>query len=611
MVDGTQHSAHSTQHWRREAVGAFVVLVSRILTTPRTPWENDEFLFAEAVRKFDPSRYHPHPPGYPLYVLLGKIVNAIIGDPWLALVIVSIIAAPIGFVALARAFRRWIDDPDLALIAALLYYFSAGMLVQGTLALSDDAAIMFLGLALLAISRIGDAEDDRNALAVGIWTSAAIGCRPQLVIPILPMLLVALLQMRTMRQRIACVAAFVFISVIWLLPLMEAAGGWDGLLAYEQKQAAYFASHDAGLSRGAKTTGEIVARFVFHPWGSKYISFPLILCSAIGAISLLTVWRRASSPAGGARDVRPYTSLLPLIVFTIVQLGFELGWMDPADAARYSLPSMILFALFAACGFDVVGRSVRIRAIPWIAALFFAAISFWYSFPILAARTRGPSPVVAAAAYANQHFAPNTVILYDLSLRPHAEYLMPRFRSVAIEPGLAELYDRPDVPLVLFVDGGSHWPEAKVFGWPSSDAYGKLTRNHYREVTLDPIRPEERYLPLAGVYPLERTIAGDEWRWLASDAAIRLPHAHRATIALAFRLSPDTPYAADVVRVGVNGRAAGEVVARKTPAAISVVLPAGPVEIEMHSQQAFAPARVLHNQDPRILAVQLVGVDKH
>src|SRR2546430_8549366 len=28
----------------------------------KTPWENDEFLFAEAVRKFDPSNFHPHPP---------------------------------------------------------------------------------------------------------------------------------------------------------------------------------------------------------------------------------------------------------------------------------------------------------------------------------------------------------------------------------------------------------------------------------------------------------------------------------------------------------------------------------------------------------------------
>jgi hypothetical protein len=63
--------------WRlywREALGAALVLITRILTAPKTPWENDEFLFAEAVRKFDPSNYHPHPPGYPLFVLLGKLV---------------------------------------------------------------------------------------------------------------------------------------------------------------------------------------------------------------------------------------------------------------------------------------------------------------------------------------------------------------------------------------------------------------------------------------------------------------------------------------------------------------------------------------------------------
>src|SRR3954451_234539 len=48
--------------WWREALGAALVLVSRILIAARTPWENDEFLFAEAVRTFDPSQYHPHPP---------------------------------------------------------------------------------------------------------------------------------------------------------------------------------------------------------------------------------------------------------------------------------------------------------------------------------------------------------------------------------------------------------------------------------------------------------------------------------------------------------------------------------------------------------------------
>src|SRR5436190_17781746 len=207
MADATQDSGLRTQDlWWRETVGAIVVLISRIATAPKTAWENDEFLFAEAVRKFDPSNYHPHPPGYPLYVLLGKAFVVVVHDPWRALVVLAIVAAPVGFIALARAFRNWIGDADLAVAAALLCYFSASMLVHGTLALSDGPAVAFVALALWAISvtpsvsegpggsggapavevgaarparSLAHARDDgheRNAMAIGLWSSAAIGC---------------------------------------------------------------------------------------------------------------------------------------------------------------------------------------------------------------------------------------------------------------------------------------------------------------------------------------------------------------------------------------------------------------------------------------------------
>src|SRR5207248_4374324 len=55
-----------------EAAGALIVLLSRIYTMPRTFWESDELLFAGAVTTFDPWSSHPHPPGYPLYVGLGR-----------------------------------------------------------------------------------------------------------------------------------------------------------------------------------------------------------------------------------------------------------------------------------------------------------------------------------------------------------------------------------------------------------------------------------------------------------------------------------------------------------------------------------------------------------
>jgi hypothetical protein len=533
------------------------------------------------VKRFDPSLYHPHPPGYPLYVLLGKILNAAVGDPWRALVILGILSAPIGFVALARAFRNWIDDADLAVAAALIYYFSASMLVHGTLALSDGPSIMFLALALLAISNIDDVKHDRTALAIGIWSSSAIGCRPQLAVPVLPMLVVALWQLRTMRQRAACLGAFAFVSLMWFLPLMDAAGGWQKLLAYESKQAEYFASHDAAMSRGSRSGAEIAIRFLLHPWGSKYVTIPLFLAILFG---LPFLWRRRRA-------------LLPLLVFTAIQAVFELGSMDPADGARYSLPLMILFALAAGCGFDVIRRSANSRAVPWIATMVLAALSIWYAEPIIAARTRGPSPVFAAASYANQHFAPNAIILYDLSMRPQTEYLMPRFRPISIEKGLAAFYDQPSVPLVLFGDGGG---TGMSFSWPESDAYGKLTRNHYRVVTLEPVPPAQRYLPLRGVNPLERTVDGDSWRWLARDAAIRLPSAHLANVALTLRLSPDAPY--DSNAVTVNGM---RIVVTRQPA--TVVVPASG-DIAIHADQSFVPATVLHNQDPRILAVQLIRV---
>src|SRR5438034_9957836 len=152
----TQHSALSTQHFAwREIAGAIVVLITRVITAPISPWENDEFLFAEAVKKFDPSNYHPHPPGYPLFVLLGKLFMIIVHDPWRALMIVSIVAAPVGFVALARAFRGWIDDADLAVAGALLYCFSASMLVHGTLALSDGVSIACVARPVAGCARAG------------------------------------------------------------------------------------------------------------------------------------------------------------------------------------------------------------------------------------------------------------------------------------------------------------------------------------------------------------------------------------------------------------------------------------------------------------------------
>jgi hypothetical protein len=194
-------------------------------------------------------------------------------------------------------------------------------------------------------------------------------------------------------------------------------------------------------------------------------------------------------------------------------------------------------------------------------------------------------------------------------LKPHAEYLLSHFRLLPIEKAIAEVYDHPEVPFYLFANGASNGSGAHVFTWPASDAYEKLTRDLYREVMVVPRMPPERYLPVRGVYALEWTESGDEWRWLAPDATIRLPRAHGNQAALTLRYSTDAPFATNAVQISVNEGAATMVNVGKEPVVAMLALPAEPViDIRLRSSRSFSPGALLHNADPRTLAVQLTRV---
>ena len=60
---------------------------------PLTPFEQDEVLFLRGLEKYDVAKHAPHPPGYPLYIGIGKALRALVGDPVTALQLVSVAAA--------------------------------------------------------------------------------------------------------------------------------------------------------------------------------------------------------------------------------------------------------------------------------------------------------------------------------------------------------------------------------------------------------------------------------------------------------------------------------------------------------------------------------------
>ncbi|MFL6237818.1 MAG: glycosyltransferase family 39 protein [Thermoanaerobaculia bacterium] len=577
--------------------GFAVVALVRAFTLPGSLWEMDEILFARAVVRFDPLSHRPHPPGYPLVVGLGKLLNLVFHDPFTSLVALSVISSLVGYWAMVAAFRRIAGGPGaerIAVAGAVLFQLSPAMLVQGPLPMSDPPALMFLALALAAGAVLRDGGGLWSALGLGAAASAAVGCRPQLALVVLPVLAVALWQTPGWRRRGEVVAAFTLVSLLWLVPLIVATQGFHSFLIYQSKQASYVATHDATAARGGTPRSLLVKRFVTHPWGRKAIALPVLALALAGAGDLARRWR---------------TAALPLAVLTAGQLTVCLLIMDPGDAVRYALPVVLGVAFAAAVGAQTLARLARVPAAAWLVPALMAVAAIAYAWPVLAIRSQQVSPPLSAIRWMERNVPPKSVVLVGEDMAPHADYLLQGYDLAPVEEGFHRAARRPGAQAWLLAEGKSRWPGAVTFRWPNTDAYNKLTRSHYRIVSLSPIPLGHRFQSVRGVYNWEPSLLDARWRWLSDDAVLRIfPRKGVRTAVLRLRLDLAAPFPSNTVTVSVNGAPARTVeIARGTGQTVEVPIPCHRgIEIGIRSARAWTPG----GGDPRRLAVQLLAVER-
>ena len=556
------------------ALGGFaLVVLVRVLTLPGSLWELDEMLFALSLERFEPLAHRPHPPGYPLLVGLGNLFELVFRDPFRSLVALSFVSSLISYPALVAAFRRIAGEERVAVAGALLFLLSPVMLVQGPLPMSDPPSLLFLCLSLAAGARLGQGGGAGAAIALGAFASAAIGCRPPNAVAVLPMLAATLWQVPGWRRRAGALAAFTLVSLLWLAPLVSATGGIEGFLDYQLQQAAHVAQNDATASRKGRDPIAVASRFVLNAWGSRWLALPLLGLAVAGAVRL----RRGRA-----------TLALPLAVLSGTHLAFCLAAMDPGDGARYALPWVLGMSLAAAVGCEAAAERMRRPGLGWAAVAAVLAISILYTSPVLVARA-SPSPPAQAAEWAERNLRPRTVILVSEEMRPHAAYLFRRFTLAPVDEGLHRAARRPGAPVVLLAEGESGWQGARTFLWPDSPAYRKVTRNHYRVVSLSPVPGNRLFQIVRGVHGWGP--GGDvrraEWRWMEADAAIRIfPHGARSAV-VTLGLDPSSSLSSARVDISVNGSlAASAGIGHGTRESVEVALPSKrlkPVEIAFRS----------------------------
>ena len=209
-----------------------LLLVTRIAFRSRYLYDIDSVNFALGLRRFDPAAHQPHPPGYFLYICLGRLVNAFFHDANAALVTVSIAASCGALFAIYLLAEIWFGR-QAARFAGLIFVFSPLVWFHGTVALTYAVEVFFSALAGYLCWRIH--HGSRSLIVpAAVTLGLAAGFRPSILLFLGPLLLYSLVFApgRVTRGRtIAGAAALILTIAAWCLPMLSASGGFDAYRA--------------------------------------------------------------------------------------------------------------------------------------------------------------------------------------------------------------------------------------------------------------------------------------------------------------------------------------------------------------------------------------------
>ncbi len=209
------------------------VLLTRIIFRSRYLYDIDSVNFALALHRFDPLAHQPHPPGYFLYICLGRAVNLVAHDANLAFVAISVTASCGAMSAMYVLARNWWNR-SAAFFTGLIFVFSPLVWFHGTVALTYTVELFFSSVTGYLCWRVF--EGSRSlVIPAAIAAGLAAGFRPSFLLFIGPLLVFSWFFSPGRARAPAGLIALSLTFAAWFIPMVRQSGGfnawWSALLS--------------------------------------------------------------------------------------------------------------------------------------------------------------------------------------------------------------------------------------------------------------------------------------------------------------------------------------------------------------------------------------------
>lgn len=363
----------------------------------------DSLNFALGLRNFDPVRHQPHPPGYPLFIALGKLARFVGLSEAHALAVWGALLGALAIFALIRLFRaidgvdRRTSDASATLRARLatvltvicpLFWFTAVRPMSDV----PGLAVALCAQALLATAlwrqREMPAHDREGLIASGrlivlgsFVAALALGFRSQtiwLTAPVLMLVIVHRIGRGAAGAMLGASIVFAIGVLVWAIPMIVASGGLHAYLGALQAQAAEDFSGVDMLVRNPTVRGfaATLMRTLIAPWDSTALGIVLVSLSVVGAAVMLA---------------RARIGLLLLAVLAAPYAGLDLLFQETVTT-RYALPLIPAVCYLAVRGMSLIRRRAAVMSVAAALALWAA----WQAVPAVSMYASRQSPVFQA-----------------------------------------------------------------------------------------------------------------------------------------------------------------------------------------------------------------------
>ncbi len=297
-------------NFRQAAPSAILIAttaLTRFVFRSRYLYDIDSVNFALALKRFDPSVHQPHPPGYFLYVCLGRLASLLLPDANAALVAIGIVFS-CGAVAMIYVLTdRWFG-PRAAAFAGLVFVFSPLAWFHGTMALTYIVEAFFSALTGYLCWRIyGGAA--RFILPAAMVVGLAAGFRQSSLLLLGPLLLFSFRHAKR-GQAAGGIGALALTLLAWFLPMIRICGA---AAYFSALRSLWFTVPSQGMAFNSSVWNSLARAGV--------IAGGYVLC--FGCAALLPLRGRRASSTDPRMAVFTAIWIAPgLLFFTFVYLKF-------------------------------------------------------------------------------------------------------------------------------------------------------------------------------------------------------------------------------------------------------------------------------------------------